>query len=245
MTASPPPARRSVLLAIPALLAGCNQPQVQVDQAYNGPRLPRPARIYLRDFAVTPSDVTLDSGVRGRVTQMVQDPGDTQLAVARTTAAALSSALADSLASSGIPVIRIGRADVPAGGSVVIDGQLLAVDEGNRTQRRLIGFGRGQSSMEADAKLYLIDGSAAPRLLESATGAANRGHAPGLAGGRGAGRAVGRISGAAASGATGIGAGIAGAVEGAQADDTAEAGRIGKAIGGQFQKFFASQGWTR
>ena len=37
------------------------------------------------------------------------------------------------------------------GRSLLVDGRLLAVDEGNRTQRTLIGFGRGQGRMEAEA----------------------------------------------------------------------------------------------
>src|SRR5258707_6348653 len=41
-----------------------------------------------------------------------------------------------------------------AGNRVIVDGQMLSIDEGNRTRRNLIGLGAGHSTVEADMQVY-------------------------------------------------------------------------------------------
>ncbi|MBX9698885.1 MAG: DUF4410 domain-containing protein, partial [Acetobacteraceae bacterium] len=197
--------RRLALLGALAplpLLAGCNQPRVAATPAWQGGPLPRPDRILVHDFAVNPSEVRLDSGVRGQLTQALsgQTQSESQLQVARSAAAALAEALASGLGRYGIPVERTARTTTAAPGrELLVTGHLLAVDEGNRTRRRLIGFGRGMSSMEASAQLFLLE-RGPPRLIESFTADADSGYAPGAAMTMGAGAAAGRLATAAAVG---------------------------------------------
>ena len=213
------------------------------EQAYAGPRLPAPSRILVRDFAVSPADVQLDQGIRGRVEQTFSSasPDDQRLAAARTAASALAEALVQALrASPDLPVERIAPGATPRPGrSLLVDGRLLAVDEGNRTQRTLIGFGRGQGP----------DGGGGQAVLARARGGAApdrslRGHHRQRQSPR-HGRLARRRRGGAAAGDLGRGGGGAhAAIEGSRADDTDEARRIGTALGAKVKQFCVAQGWV-
>jgi hypothetical protein len=232
--------RATALLALP--VTGCSQPKVVEEQAYTGPRLPSPSRILVRDFVVSPSDVRLDQGIRGQVEQGLSSasPTDQRLDAARAAASALAEALVQALrASPDLPVERVPPNAAPMPGrSLLVDGRLLAVDEGNRTQRRLIGFGRGQGRMEAETMLFWLEAGATPRLLESFDGSTDSGHAPGMAASLGAGAAARRLATSAA-----VGGGMNAAIEGSRADDIDEARRIGTALGARVKQFCIAQGW--
>src|SRR5262245_24534735 len=62
-------------------LAACAPTHIRQEQAYSGPPLPRPENILVADFAVTPQQVKLDSGLRARLMGMVSGtPQDVQAA---------------------------------------------------------------------------------------------------------------------------------------------------------------------
>ncbi len=229
------------LLGLPGL-AGCNQPHVDMVQGYQGGRLPPPDRILVHDFAVRPQDVRLDSGLRGRLTQVFsrESTSELQYQAARETSAALSEALVAGLRRYGLPVERTSHPGAPGPGRfLLVDGQLLAVDEGNRTQRVMIGLGRGRSSVEAGAQVYYLDRSAPPRLIETFEARTDSGRAPGMAETMGIGAVAGRLGASAAAGA-----GAHAAIEGSRADDIAEARRLGEALAQRVGQFLVRQGWV-
>ena len=116
---------------------------------------------------------------------------------------------------------------------------MLSVDEGNRTQRTMVGLGRGMSSVEATAQVYLLDSRAPPRLLESFTARADSGYTPGMAETLGVGAAAGRLATSAAVGGVGHAA-----LEGSRADDVGEARRLGRSLGDRVRQYLAAQGWA-
>lgn len=67
--------------------------------------VPRPARILVRDFAIHPSEVRLDSGSRGRLTQaFAAEPApERQCQAARGTALPATARLVEALQASGLP----------------------------------------------------------------------------------------------------------------------------------------------
>lgn len=238
----PKPRRRSLLVTLPALLAagGCTAPQVRTE-LYRGAAGPRPERILVHDFAIRPQEVRLDSGVRGRLLQAFspETPSEQQYQAARQVSRAVTDALAEELARSGIPVERVAALPAPGAARIlVIEGQVLGVDEGNRTRRTLIGFGRGMSSVEVGTQLYLMQPGAPARLLGTFEGRADSGYAPGAAGTLGAGAVAGRLATSAAVG------GAAQVLEGSRAEDTAEARRIGRSLGERVRAYLVQQGWA-
>jgi hypothetical protein len=240
MSDAPQPGRRAALA--PGLaLAACTAPEVQQTAGYSGRRLPRPERIYVVDPGVAAGDVKLDDGVRQRLTQMTSNQSLSQqrLAAGRQAAAGVAAEVTAKLQSFGLPAERVGRAPAPSGARVVIvEGHLLSVDQGNQTQRNLIGFGRGRSSVAVEIQVYFRDGHAAPRLISSFEAAAQSPMTPGAVGTMGAGAAMGRIATVAASNAI-----LSSVSEARSADTGVEGRRIGDALAVRLGRIFAEQGW--
>lgn len=237
-----PRGRRALLTLAPGLaLVACTAPQVEQTAGYSGRRLPRPERIYVVDPGVAAGDVKLDDGVRQRLTQMTSDQsiGQQRLAAGRQAAAGVAAEVTAKLQSFGLPAERVARAPAPSGARVVIvEGHLLSVDQGNQTQRNLIGFGRGRSSVAVEVQVYYRDGQAAPRLISSFEATAQSPRTPGALGTMGAGAAVGRIAEVAASNAI-----LSSVSEARSADTGSEGRRIGDALGLRLGRIFAQQGW--
>jgi hypothetical protein len=242
MSAAPQSGRRAFLAIGPGLaLAACAQPQVEQTSGYTGRRLPRPERIYVVAPGVAADDVKLDDGVRQRLTAMTSDQTLSQqrLAAGRQAADAVSAEVTAKLQGFGLPAERVARAPAPSAARVVIvEGHLLSVDQGNQTQRNLIGFGRGRSSVAVEVQVYYRDGHAAPRLISSFEATAQSPRTPGAVGTMGAGMAVGRLATMAASNAI-----LSSVSEARSADTGSEGRRIGDALGLRLGHIFAEQGW--
>lgn len=118
---------------------------------------------------------------------------------------------------------------------LVVGGQILSIDEGNRTRRNVIGLGAGRSEVQAHAEIYYYTDAADAHLMESFTAEAESNRKPGAAETMGAGAAAGRVAESAAVGA-GTGLALSGDVE-------ADGARMAKAIAKHLGQFFAEQGW--
>jgi hypothetical protein len=236
-------ARPLFAAALGLLLAmnGCAPTETKVTQRYEGPNLPRPDMIVVRDFAVTADEVKLDSGVSARVQEAMSGSSVTaqQAETGRKVAAAVSETLVQEIGALGLPVTRAVNASGLAGGkTLIIDGQLLSVDEGNRTRRNIIGLGAGRSKVEAEVQVsYVGAGIDAPQV-ESLAADAESARKPGAAETMGAGGIAGRV---AESAGLSVGAGTISETRSANVD--ADGQRLGKAIAQKLASFFAREGW--
>ncbi|MBN9559893.1 MAG: DUF4410 domain-containing protein [Alphaproteobacteria bacterium] len=229
-------------LSLMLALTGCNPARVEGVRDYRGPALPRPERVLVRDFAIEPQDVRLDQGIRARLKRAKSDQplSAQQLAVAREANVTLSNTLVARLRQAGIPAERItGPVRPERGNTVFIEGQVVSVDEGNKTRRTLIGLGAGRSSIAADAQLFYREGNAMPRLLENFESSANSGRAPGAAETMGVGAAAG--SGVAATAAASAGMHVVSERRAASPEDLAR--KIAEGLAPRIEQYFASQGW--
>ena len=244
MTRAPIAAARSATAACLALLAlaACRGPQTAATADYTGPGLPRPERFLVSDFAVAPDDIRLDQGIRARLMRAADDqPASAdRLAVARDVQRVVTETVVAELRQHGLPTApATARAEQP-GNSVLVEGQIVAIDQGNQTRRTLIGLGAGQSNVTADGQVYYRRGSAAPIRLVSVEGRADSGRAPGAAETMGVGAAAG----------TGIGASVAASTglhmfsEKNRASSEAEARSLGQAIAARLLAYFAQMGWV-
>ncbi len=68
----------------------------------------------------------------------------------------------------------------PGVGDVVITGEFVSIDEGDRTRRMIIGFGAGAAKMKTVVEVYHI-AATGPRLLGSRDIKASGGKGPGMA----------------------------------------------------------------
>jgi hypothetical protein len=120
----------------------------------------------------------------------------------------------------------------------VVEGQLVSVDEGNRTRRTLIGFGAGKSSITADAWLLYATGPTPPQTLASFQADANSGRMPGMAAPVGIGAHAGHAAESAA-----VSGGLQGVREGRSAAQDTDAQHLAQALAKKIAQYAASEGW--
>lgn len=230
------------LAAICLALAACAPTHVQTTQNYSGPALPRPDVVVVNDFAVTPDEVKLDRGLSARLGSAFSGTSTDaqQVEAGRKVAMAVSKALVQEIQKLGLPAVHANSA-APATGSttVLVTGQLLSVDEGNRTRRNLIGLGAGHSDVQADTQVYYSNGGAGRELVERFAADAQSARKPGAAETMGFGAAADR---AGEMAATSAGASLGS--EALSADVDADGQRMAEEIAKKLAEFFAGQGWT-
>jgi hypothetical protein len=226
-------------LAVLVLLAACSRPHVQTVESYLGPLLPRPNHVFVSYFSIAPDQVRLDQGVSARI---LRAAGDEPLAAqearaARATQVALAEGLVTRLMQYGLPA-EIATNNAGSGAGLLIQGQIVSIDQGNRTRRVLVGLGAGKSTVSADTQLYNLTETAPPRFMMAFEGEADSGRMPGAAETMGAGAAAQRIgTSTVLTGATHAGA------ETRRTSDTAEADALADAIAQRIGQFAVGQGW--
>ena len=138
----------------------------------------------------------------------------------------------------GLPAERAFGQSQPIGNSYALEGQFLSIDEGNRTERVVIGLGLGRTNVKTLVQFYR-DSDAGQRLIEELDVAAKSGRKPGMAETMGVGGLTGNLAvSAAVSGAAALGS--------ETFSDTveADAARTAKSVAKRLRTFFAEQGWV-
>jgi hypothetical protein len=197
--------------------------------------------VLVYNFAVTADQVMLDQGVSARLQQQTSDVplSEQRLSTARQADEILTNAIVQQLRAYGLPAERANDNRPPRSGKIaLVQGQIVSIDEGNRTRRTLIGLGAGQSRFGVDAQVYYSAGGAPPRFIEAFDADADSGRAPGMAETMGIGAAAGRLGASAAAGG-----GLHAFSERRKADYADEADRVGKALAKRIAASFARQGW--
>jgi hypothetical protein len=160
--------------------------------------------------------------------------------VSRQVQAAFSKALVRELQQASVPTAAVAGADTPPPRSLLVKGELTAINQGNKTKRVLIGFGKGASDVQAHVTVSLVTEQEPVVLLEFKV-KSQSGKKPGAAATVGAGAAtMGTVS--APSAAAGVGAG---GVFDKTATVEADASRMAKAVAKQIADLMTSQPWAR
>ena len=216
----------------------CSHAHVQTSEAYVGPPMPRPDHIYVSYFSITPDEVRLDQGIGARIMRAADDqsPAAGEMKAAQDSQAALANGIVDRLQRYGLPAEVVVADPVRGSNDLLVQGQIVSIDQGNRTRRTLIGLGAGKSSVMADAQIYRLTQTAPPRFLTALEGQADSGDMPGAAETMGAGAAAQRIGTSAAAGATHAGA------ETRRTSETAEAASIADQIAMRIGQLAVAQG---
>ncbi len=225
------------LLAV-FILIGCAPTQVKTVNEYSG-KLARPDRILVYDFAASPDDVDTSKGVISELQGLVtKEPrSKEEKAVGRHVANALAKELVKEIQSFGLPAERAAGAPPSSGNILEIEGQFLSIDEGNRAERVIIGFGLGRTDVKTNVQLYDITATGR-RAVEKFTTDAKSGRKPGMA----LFVATGALAGHAAV-STLVSGGVSAASEKFSANVEADARRTAKEIAKRLGEFFVRQGW--
>jgi hypothetical protein len=231
----------AILLALSIGALGCASTSVSSSGEYSGALLPRPERILIFPFATSPEEVQLDWSPTVSGAWKLQ--GLTADQARRKVATAVSRRVAEKLVTKvgalGLRAELAGEGlPVTSAGTLAITGQFLAIDEGNRAERVVIGLGAGRSEVRTSVQVAEIFPEGR-RLVDQFEVDAKSGFKPGAAETMGVGAAAGHVAVAAAVSAAG-----SVASEAFGDDVEADAERTATKIASVLQGFFARQGWV-
>jgi membrane protease subunit (stomatin/prohibitin family) len=213
------------------------QPQLAPPPAVS---LPRPDRVIVFNFAVTPGEVTENQGFIQGVANRFSSTSEFQREqdIGSQAANSFAEELVKRINNMGLPVERGQRGMPLPANALLISGQFLDVNEGNRLARTVVGFGLGASTMDTQVQVYAPSNTGYRMVLEFKTHA-DSGEMPGVA--------VTGPAGAAAAG--GLTAGVAAAnmaVSGAKGYMSSVgpmASRSANQAADYLSQFFAQNGW--
>ena len=224
-----------IAFLIVGMASACASTDVrEVSTDISGP-LPRPDRVLVYDLAVSPEEVRLDRGLSARAVAAAQGTSRTEqeIATGRKVASALSEHLVKEIRNLGLDAERAAGPRQQENNDLAIGGHFLSIDEGNRTERVVIGLGAGRTDVQAEVLLYQNG-----LLVEQLETDSKSGLKPGMAETMGVGAAAGDLAASAV-----VSAGMAGASEAFGANVEADAARTAKKLAKQLEEFFARKGW--
>jgi hypothetical protein len=152
--------------------------KAEVVRRYGGPEtLPRPERVLIHDFVVPVNSVSTDESIAGRLHRDMMlrhgvDEDSTPETLARRVQTAFTKTLTEELKKVNMPVAgplsqkALMTDGVFAGSELVIDGEFVAIHEGDETKRIMIGFGRGASDIKTHVTVSAVVQSHPMVILE-------------------------------------------------------------------------------
>ncbi|MEJ2100346.1 MAG: DUF4410 domain-containing protein [Desulfobacterales bacterium] len=205
-------------------------------------QLPRPDRILVYDFAVSPDEVMLDKGLSADLMQEYQQYKGTsrtaeEIKVGHKVADALAEELVKKIRTYGLMAERAFGLPSGKGNLLMVKGQLLSIDEGNRTERVAIGLGTGRSDVQANVQVYEMTPKGMHEV-DTLRGTAKSGRKPGMGEMMGIGAIAGHLL--ASTVVSGV---LSGATEMTSATVEADGKRLAEKIAADLGNFFIDQDW--
>jgi len=207
---------------------------VEIVASYRGAEtLPKPDKTLIYNFTVDPEVVTLDQSVAGRLQRRrlprrAADADSSPEALAKQVQAAFAKALVNELQKMAMPAETAPESAAISEHTLMIHGEFTTISQGNKTQRMMIGFGRGASDVKAHVTVSLSTDSQ-PVLLSEFNLTSKSGKKPGAAATMG----IGSVAVGAAAG------GVGDRKAGVEADTS----RMAKAVAKQIKEEMISQKW--
>ncbi len=139
------------------VLMGCASSQTAQRQSYAAQeQIPRPGRIIIYDISATPSDIPATAAITGSYSQRPAPQTAEEIQLGRQLGARVAADLVRSILDMGMPAQQAGLGPPPQMGDVLITGQFISIDEGDRAKRVFIGFGKGSGKLQTHIEGYLV-----------------------------------------------------------------------------------------
>jgi hypothetical protein len=228
-------------LAVLVIAAGCGPTNVQ-QQSTTLTQLPRPDLILVYDFAVSPDEVKLDTGLSAELMQKYQQhkgasPTAQEIKLGHKVADAVADELVKKIRSYGLWAERAFGSPYGKGKVLMVKGQFVSIDQGNRTERVAVGLGAGRSDVQANVQVYELTPQGMQKV-DSMRGEAKSGYKPGMAEMMGVGAVAGHLL-----TSTVISGLVAGGTEMTSATVEADGKRLADKIAVDLGNFFVNQAW--
>lgn len=227
------------LLTTLVMLGGCAPTNVQVMEEYSG-QLPRPERVLVYDFALSLDDINLAEGIGADIKNYAKGTPKSveERRISRAIADAMSEELVKKIQAMGMPAQRAYGSPPVGGHDLLIHGRFLDVDQGNESERMVIGLGLGASEVTTHIDVYEMSPDGKMKMVTDFRTTAKSVIKPGMAETMGVGALAGNLAVSAAVSAT--------ANVGSQVFEdsiTAEAKRTADKVSEKLVDFFSRQGW--
>lgn len=144
------------------LAMGCASTKVSNREILVTEKLPRPAHIWVYDFASNSTNVLADSAVAGAAENTAQT--EEQIALGRQLGIQIATELANEIREMSLPGEVATAETKPAVNDIVIRGYLVSVEQGSAAKRMTLGFGSGNSELETIVEGYQMTASGLRKL---------------------------------------------------------------------------------
>jgi hypothetical protein len=147
--------------------------------------IPKPAHIWVYDFAATGADVPADSALAGQYSDHDTPQSPEQIEAGRKLGAEIAANLVKQISAMGMPTARPVTGNKPQTNDLVIRGILVSVTGGSKKKRIAIGFGSGDTELKATAEEFQVTDKGLRKLgggSTDSTGPKTPGEAVGAAG---------------------------------------------------------------
>jgi hypothetical protein len=231
---------RVLAAAAAVAVAGCGSTNVTTRSSVFDPGMQRPTMVLVGDFTIPPEAVSLDRSLAPSAKRQLQGQSHAaaRAEVAQTVSAVIGETVIARLREAGLPA-SVGNADLALADepTLSIGGRVRRVDEGNRMQRAVLGFGAGKSRVAADVQVAYHSTSGKQEVLSFAAEAAS-GNRPGAA--------LTAPMGVARAGVASLASSAASSVvsDKLSAEVTAHARNLGNEIAKRIIDWSAQQGWV-
>lgn len=231
----------AVAFVIVAAIMGC-APTRMPQQSTTLTHSPRPDAILVYDFAVSPDEVTRDTGLSAELIQKYEHYKGTprtaeEIKQGHKVADAVADELVKKIRSYGLWADRIFGQPSGTGKVLMVKGQFLSLDEGNRGEPAAIGLGAGRTDVQTHVQVYELTLQAMEQE-DTLQGIAKSSSKPGMAEMMGVGAAAGRLL-----TSTVISGVAAGGTEMTSATVEADGKRLADKIALDLGNYFVSQAW--
>lgn len=171
---APSALRRKIATIVTCLFAmvvaaGCASTKITSrDQLVTG-QLPRPAHIWVYDFAATAADLPANSALAGQISEDAASHTTEHIATGRQLGAQIAAELVEQIRGMGMPAEHAVTGTAPQINDIVIQGCLISFDEGSAAKRVAIGLGSGSSELRVAAEGFQMTAQGLRKLGSGTT----------------------------------------------------------------------------
>ena len=134
-------------------------------------QLPRPAHIWVYDFAATPADLPATSALASQQSDDATSQTAEQIATGRKLGAQIATELVEHIRGMGMPAEHAVTGTTPLINDIVIQGYIISFDEGSAAKRVGIGLRSGSSELRAAVEGFQMTAQGLRKLGSGTTDA--------------------------------------------------------------------------
>lgn len=143
-----------VAVIVAVMAAGCAKTKITNREQLVTEKLPKPATIWVYDFAATPKDIPADSEFAGKFESAPQT--DEEIATGKKLGNMIAVDIVKRINAMGMSAKHATASSKPQINDLVLRGYLLSSEEGKTGRRAIIGLGAGNTQLQVAAEGFQV-----------------------------------------------------------------------------------------